>query len=96
MEPASITPIQNRAPAAPADRQSLARATAERFETAFLAEMLKHSGINKTSEVTGGGAGEDAFSSFLTEEYARLVTERGGIGLAEQIFNAIETKGTDK
>ncbi len=77
---------------APATDQA-ARDTAERFEASFLAEMLKHSGINKTPQSTGGGAGEDAFASFLTDEYARLITDRGGIGLAEQIFNAIRTKG---
>ncbi len=56
--------------------------------------MLKHTGINSTPETGGGGAGEDAFASFLTGEYARLIAERGGIGLAEQIFNAIHQKGS--
>jgi flagellar protein FlgJ len=91
MDITPLSPTQGRT--APTGKPDPARVVAERFETAFLAEMLKHTGINKTSEVTGGGAGEDAFSSFLTQEYARLITERGGIGLAEQIFNAIEQKG---
>jgi len=80
------------APADPAERA--ARETAEAFETAFLAEMLKHTGINRTPETAGGGAGEEAFASFLTGEYARLIAARGGIGIAEQIFNAIRQKGT--
>lgn len=87
--------------ALPADRPSptasgdadAARATAEAFEAAFLAEMLKHTGVNATPESLGGGAGEDAFSSFLTGEYARLIAARGGVGLAEHIFNAI-TRGS--
>jgi Rod binding domain-containing protein len=40
----------------------------------------------------GGGAGEEAFSSLLTEEYARLLAERGGIGLAEQVFEALKQR----
>ena len=75
-------------------REAAARRTAQDFESAFLAEMLKHTGINRTPETGGGGAGEDAFASFLTGEYARLLAERGGIGLAEQIFNAIHQKGS--
>lgn len=78
--------------AAPAAERA-ARETAQAFETAFLADMLKYSGVNQTPDSTGGGAGEDAFASFLTQEYARMISERGGIGLAEQIFNAIHQKG---
>jgi Rod binding domain-containing protein len=73
-----------------ADRD--ARTAAEAFESAFLAEMLKHTGVNRNPDGWGGGAGEDAFASFLTGEYARLIAERGGVGLAEQIFNAIKSK----
>ncbi|MBP7003067.1 rod-binding protein [Amaricoccus sp.] len=68
------------------------RAAAQAFESAFVAEMLKYSGVNETPEGWGGGAGEDAFGSFLTEEYARLIEARGGLGLAEQIFNAMQAK----
>ena len=74
--------------------KSRARKTAQAFEAAFLAEMLKHTGVNATPETGGGGAGEDAFASFLTGEYARLIAERGGVGLAEQIFKAIHQKGS--
>lgn len=79
-------------PAAP-DPERAARETARAFEAAFLAEMLKHAGANRTPEATGGGAGEEAFASFLTQEHARLIAERGGVGLAEQIFNAMHPKG---
>lgn len=79
-------------PAAPAKDERAARAAAEAFESAFIAEMLKYGGVNKTPEGWGGGAGEDAFGSFLTEEYARLIEARGGLGLAEQIFNAMQAK----
>lgn len=92
-----LPPITQKLPAAPATRpaaEAAARQTAQEFEAAFLAEMLKHTGVNATPETGGGGAGEDAFASFLTGEYARLVAERGGVGLAEQIFQAIHQKGS--
>lgn len=94
-----LPPIAPRPLAAIADRPGsdaalrAARATAEAYEATFLAEMLKHSGANALPEGFGGGAGEEAFAGFLTREQARLIAERGGIGLAEIIFNQIVTKG---
>jgi Rod binding domain-containing protein len=100
-----LPPIAPRPLAATADRLGLgakpdasaaeraARATAEAYEATFLAEMLKHSGANALPEGFGGGAGEEAFAGFLTQEQARLMAARGGIGLAEIIFNQIVKKG---
>ena len=77
-----------KAPASDEDRAM--REAARAFEATYLSEMLKQSGVNSMPDAFGGGAGEGAFSSLLTGEYARLLTERGGIGLAEQIFEAIK------
>ena len=46
-------------------------------------------------ESFGGGAGEEAFASLLTDEYARLLAERGGIGLAEQVFELLKQRTRD-
>ena len=81
-------------PAARAEAEAPARAAAKAFESNFLAEMLKESGINQSSSAFGGGAGEEAFSSFLTEQYASKLAERGGLGLAEKIFEALKARGT--
>jgi Rod binding domain-containing protein len=91
MEPSSVQPkpVLAAAPDREARGAADARATAEAFEAAFLAEMLKHTGVHRTPDGWGGGAGEDAFGGFLTEEYARLIAAQGGIGLAERIFEAI-------
>ncbi|HVH03744.1 MAG TPA: rod-binding protein [Amaricoccus sp.] len=78
--------------AEPARAEREAHAAAEAFESAFLGEMLKHSGINAMPSGFGGGAGEEAFASFLTEEYARLLAERGGIGIAERVFGLLEQR----
>jgi Rod binding domain-containing protein len=71
-------------------RELRTREAARGFEAAFLAEMLQYAGLNSTPEGFGGGAGEEAFGSLLTEQYARLLTERGGIGLAERIFDLMK------
>ena len=89
--PPSAVGVPGLAPVAQ-DRDSKARAAAEAFEATFLAEMLQYTGINAMPSAFGGGAGEEAFSSFLTEEYGRLLAERGGIGIAEQVFRVLEQR----
>jgi peptidoglycan hydrolase FlgJ len=57
--------------------------------------MLKCTGLNANPDSFGGGAGEEAFASLLTDEYAKLLAERGGIGLAEQIFEVLKQRTRD-
>lgn len=71
------------------ERHRVLRSLSRELEANFLAEMLKSAGINKTESAFGGGAGEDAFSSMLTQEYAKKMSASGGIGLAEQIFKSL-------
>jgi Rod binding domain-containing protein len=78
-------------PAAPRAEQA-ARTAAEAFEASFLAEMLRYSGLNAMPDAFGGGAGEEAFGSLLTDEYARLIAARGGIGLAERVFEILKQR----
>jgi flagellar protein FlgJ len=93
MEIAPLVPAGSEAARATLpDHERQARAAAEAFEATFLAEMLKYSGINSMPSGFGGGAGEETFSSFLTEEYARLLAERGGIGIAEQVFGLLQQR----
>jgi Rod binding domain-containing protein len=60
--------------------------TAHDFEAAFLTEMLKpiFEGV-ETSAPFGGGAGEAAFKSFLTEAVAKQMAASGGVGLADDL-----------
>ncbi len=67
---------------------------AKALEASFLSEMLGYAGVGKTPEGFGGGIGEDQFGSFLRDEQARQMVDKGGIGLAEQLFHAM-TKGQD-
>ncbi|SOC06746.1 rod-binding protein [Rhodobacter maris] len=66
------------------------REKAKDLEAAFLAEMLKLAGVGKMQESFNGGAGEEQFSSFLADEYARSMVDKGGIGLAESIFQSLQ------
>jgi flagellar protein FlgJ len=67
------------------------RVAAEAFEAQFLTEMLGHAGFGAARKEFGGGAGEDAFASMLVREQARLMMDRGGIGLAERLFQAFKS-----
>lgn len=69
---------------------------AQKLEASFLAEMLKSAGFGKARDSFGGGAGEEHFSTFLTQAHATSMVEGGGIGLAESIFDALKEKENDQ
>lgn len=84
--PPSPAPVR----AAPPSRaDSILMEKARALEAAFLSEMLSHAGLGANSESFGGGIGEEQFASFLRQEQAALMVKRGGIGLAEHLFNAM-------
>lgn len=64
-------------------------AAAQSLEAQFLSEMLKSAGIGQTPEEFGGGSGKDQFSSFLRDEQAKQMTQAGGIGLAQALFDSM-------
>lgn len=59
---------------------------AQDFEAMFIAEMMKpmFEGIS-TEAPFGGGKGEEVFRSLLLQEYGRLVSQTGSIGLTSQV-----------
>lgn len=65
---------------------------AKTLEATFLAEMLKAAGFGEARDNFGGGQGEDKFSSFLVTEQAKAMTEAGGIGLAESLYNSLKER----
>lgn len=69
--------------------EAVLRDKARALEAAFLAEMLSHAGLGAGEGAFDGGIGEQQFASFLRQEQAALLVERGGIGLAEQLFRAM-------
>lgn len=93
-----VTAVGQRPTPSPLDpaarKDAAAHKAAKDFEATFIAEMLKSSGLNEMPQGFGGGAGEEAFSSFLTQEYAKLMTERGGLGLSQRIYETLKQKAT--
>jgi len=91
MYPTHVSPPQTAPDAAglPPERLQALRGAAQELETSFLAEMLKHSGVARPPETANGGAGEEAFASFLSDAYARQLADTGGLGLAEHIFRSL-------
>lgn len=71
---------------APKATEAQIAAKAEEFEAVFLSQMLSHmfEGI-ETSETFGGGHGEDAYKSMMTEEYGKILARTGGIGVADHV-----------
>lgn len=85
-----VTQIGPAVAALTAPRDGALLEKAKELEAAFLAEMLGHAGLDASSEGSfGGGIGEQQFASFLRQEEARLLVDRGGIGLAESLFRAM-------
>ncbi|WP_295078046.1 rod-binding protein [Tabrizicola sp.] len=73
----------------PPSRHDQLMAKAEELEATFLAEMLAHTGLGEMQGTFTGGPGEAQFASLLRQEQARLMVEKGGMGLAELIFNSM-------
>ncbi|HEU4837921.1 MAG TPA: rod-binding protein [Micavibrio sp.] len=57
--------------------------TAQDFEAMFLSEMLKPMFESvKVNEMFGGGKTEEIFSGFLRDEYTKMFSQQGGVGIA--------------
>lgn len=65
---------------------------ARALEASFLSEMLGHAGMGAARDSFGGGIGEDQFASFLRQEQAKGMVAKGGIGLAEHLFNRLSER----
>lgn len=95
-----ITP-QTTAPPNRAPRPELALADAalmqkaKALEASFLAEMLGHAGLGAAPEGFDGGIGEEQFASFLRAEQAKAIVEKGGLGLAQHIFESLKQRTED-
>lgn len=70
-------------------REQELRRSAQEFESIFIAEMMKHTGLDKALAGDSGFGGE-AFSSMLVETYAEELSKSGGFGLAEQIYRQLK------
>lgn len=60
------------------------RRAAEQFETMFLAQILRDFTAGTVGSAASGEAGP--FASMLQDEYARLISRSGGVGLADAVL----------
>ena len=74
----------------PTADEAAARAAAEEFEAVFLAQMMApmFEGIS-TDGPFGGGQAEKVYRSMLMNEYGRIATRSGGLGIADQVMSEI-------
>lgn len=90
-----VTPAENATPLPIISRNDVLFEAAQKLEATFLAEMLKAAGFGQARDSFGGGTGEDQFASFLVQEQASAMVEAGGIGLAENLYEALKERETD-
>ena len=67
-----------------------ARRAAEDFEAFYLTQAMSNmfAGI-ETDPLFGGGPGESAYRSFMTQEYGKIIARAGGIGIADSVAREI-------
>ncbi len=88
LNPATAGKVRD-ASATQAEKEETLRKTAQEFESVFIAEMLSHAGFDKALSQDSGFGGE-AFSRMLVETYAEGLAEKGGFGLADQIYRQLK------
>lgn len=69
----------------PANMEKM-EAVSQEFEAVFLTQMMQHmfEGI-QTDDMFGGGQAEEIYRSFMLDEYGKLMSRSGGVGVAEHI-----------
>lgn len=77
------------------DRQSQLQDASVRLEAAFLSVMLKSAGLGDAMGGPGAGTGQDHYGALLADLQATELARGGGIGLAEQIFDALMEREAD-
>lgn len=85
----SLTPASGPQRMNAAQDTSALERTAEKFEAAILADLLRAAGAGQARSEFGGGIGEDQFSSLLVDAHAGRIAAAGGIGLAEMVLRGL-------
>lgn len=98
MDASAPKPLQALLPAGPAPsareldaREAKLRSVAQEFEATFIAQMLTFAGFGKSLSAEAGFGGE-AFSSLLIEQYSKQISERGGFGLSDTIYQQLKAR----
>ena len=80
--------------------EAAARKTANSFEQMFISEMLQDmpSGTDPNGPF-GGGQAETMYRGMMNDQYAKVIAQRGGIGIADVIYKEIlrmQERGREK
>lgn len=88
--PAALPGPSPAAPSAAGDPVQLRKAARE-FEAMAIGELLKpmFDTIDLSKGPFGGGAGEAAWKPILVEHMAKNIAARGGLGLADHVFQSL-------
>jgi flagellar protein FlgJ len=82
-------------PALPGDKPKVTspaekmRSTAQDFEAMFLNSMLQPMFNGVGEGPFSGGQGATVWRSFLTDEYAKMISKNGGVGIADQVYRSL-------
>jgi flagellar protein FlgJ len=87
--PASIPPAVARLPQS-ADPAKIAKA-AKDFEAMAIGQLLQpmFDTVKTEKNGFGGGAGEEAWKPMLVQEFAKQISNHGGLGLAKPVYDAM-------
>lgn len=87
-KPAAGASLTERLDALGAGRAEKIRKTATDFESMFLENMLSQvfAGTGEEGPLGSNGTGGDAYKSMLVNEYGKLITKAGGVGIAETVM----------
>ena len=86
---AIVGPGRNEPVHASKDRQVKALDVARQFESVFLSKMLEGMSTGLSGSVLSGGQAEETWRSFMNDEYAKLISRSGGIGVADSVMKAM-------
>jgi Rod binding domain-containing protein len=77
-------------PVVPTSNAAKARAQAQDFEATFLNSMFQHmfAGVQGDGPM-GSTTGTGPWRSFLTDEFAKSMAKKGGIGIADQVYRSL-------
>jgi peptidoglycan hydrolase FlgJ len=73
----------------PARERAEAEEAARQFESVFLAKVLEGMTTGLSGSVLSGGQAEATWRSFMNDEYAKLISRSGGIGVADAVQKAM-------
>jgi Rod binding domain-containing protein len=87
--PNAAPALQAGAPRSQAGDRAQAEEAAREFESVFLSKMLEGMGTGLTGSVLSGGQAEETWRSFMNDEYAKLISRSGGVGVADAVLKAM-------